>query len=110
MDIDTPYVSMACTNAQTLSIGLGIGIWAPLQPSEVPNLRIFTYDNNSRKIMQWKVNKVPTTQGMSISVLTQFPITRHVRENPIGTSIASTAFMSTNEDNIQRLCHQNQDK
>jgi vacuolar-type H+-ATPase subunit I/STV1 len=47
---------------------------------------------------------------MPISVLTQVPITGDVRENPIATATAGTTFMSTNEDNIRRLCQQNQEK
>jgi hypothetical protein len=109
MDTDTQEVSIVGTNTQTPSNGLGLGIWAPFQPSEVPNLRSFTYDNKTGKIMQEKVNKVLTTQGMLISVLMQVPITGDVRENPIATASAGTAFMNANEDNIQRLCQQNQE-
>jgi hypothetical protein len=103
-------VSTTGTNTQTPFSGLGLGIWAPFQPSEVPNLRSFTYDNKSGKIVQEKVKKVPTTQGMSISVLTQVPIIGDVRENPIATASVGTAFMNANEDNIRRLCQQNQEK
>jgi hypothetical protein len=86
VDTDTQEVSIAGTNTQTSSIGLGLGIWALFQPSEVPNMRNFTYDNKLGKLVQERVNKVLTTQGMPISVLTQVPITRYVRENPIANS------------------------
>lgn len=65
MDTDIPLVS---TKAPFNNLGLGI--WAPFQPSEVLNLRSFTYDSKSDKIMQEKVKMVPKTQGISISVLT----------------------------------------
>jgi len=45
-----------------------------------------------------------------MSVLTQVCITEDVRENPIGTFITNTTFMSASEDNIRRLCQQNQEK
>jgi hypothetical protein len=66
-------------------------------------LRSFTYDNKTGKIVQEKIKKVPTTQGMPISVLTQVPITGDVRENPIATTTTNTTFMSANEDNIRRF-------
>jgi hypothetical protein len=100
MDIDIPEVSTTCTNIETFFNGLGLGIWAPFQPSEVLNLRSFTYDNRCGKIVQEKLNKVLIAQGMSITFLTQVFITRDVRENPISTTTAGTMFMNTNEDNI----------
>jgi hypothetical protein len=60
--------------------------------------------------MQEQVKKVSTTQGMLISILTQVPIIGDVGENPIATSVVGTAFMNANEDNIKRLCQQNQEK
>jgi hypothetical protein len=103
MDIDIPEVSTIDTNTQTPSNSLGIGIWDPFQPSEVPNLRIFTYENKSGKIMHEKVNKVSTTQRMPISVLIQVPITRGVSKNTIAIASTNTVLMNANKDNIQRL-------
>jgi len=60
--------------------------------------------------VQEKVRKVPTTQGIPISVIAQVPITGDIRENPIASATAGTTFMSANEDNIRRLCQQNQEK
>jgi hypothetical protein len=37
-------------------------------------------------------------------------MTRNVRENPIATTSVGTTFMNSNEDNIHRLCHQNEEK
>jgi hypothetical protein len=54
--------------------------------------------------MQEKVNKVLTTQGMSISILTKVPKTGDAKENLISIASVGTTFMKTNEDNIQRLC------
>jgi hypothetical protein len=70
-------------------------------------LRSFTYDIKTGKIVQEKVRKVPTTQGIPISVLAQVPVTGYIRENPIASATAGTIFMSANEDNIRRLCQQN---
>jgi hypothetical protein len=71
-----------------------MGLWTPFQPSEVLNLRSFTYDSKTDKIMQEQLKKVPTTEGIPILVVTHVPITRDVRENPIVTAIADTSFMS----------------
>jgi hypothetical protein len=73
-------------------------------------MKIFIYDSKSGKLVQEQIKKVPITQGMSISVLTQVLMTRNVRENPIATTSVGTTFMNSNEDNIHRLCHQNQEK
>jgi hypothetical protein len=99
-----PYKVLQNTSTEAPFRNPGLGLWAPFQPSEVLNLRSFTYDNKTGKIMQEQVKKVPTTQGMPILVLTQVPITRDVRENPIATATTGTTFMSANEDNIRRLC------
>jgi hypothetical protein len=73
MDIDIQEVSTMDTSTKAPFNNLGLGFWAPFQPSEVPNLRSFTYDNKTGKIVQEQVKKVPTTQGMPVSVLTQVP-------------------------------------
>jgi hypothetical protein len=70
MDIDILEVSTTWTNIKASFNNLRLGIWAPFQPSEVPNLRSFTYDRKYEKIRKEKVNKVSKTQGMLISVLT----------------------------------------
>jgi hypothetical protein len=63
-----------------------MGLWTPFQPSEVLDLRSFTYDNKTGRIVQEQVRKVPTTEGMPISVVTHVPVTGDVRENPIATT------------------------
>jgi len=104
MYIDILKVSIVDTITEAPFINLVLWIWDPFQPSEFPNLRSFTYDNNSGNIMQEQIKKVKTNQGIPISVLTQVSIIGDVRENPIATAIVGTKFMSSNEDNIRRLC------
>jgi hypothetical protein len=110
MDTNIPKVSTSNISTKASFNILGLEFWAPFKPSEVPNLRIFTYDNKTRNIVQETIKKVPTTQGMPISILTQVPITGDVRKNSIATTTTGTTFMSANEDNIRRLCQQNQEK
>jgi len=50
------------------------------------------------------------TQGMLISVLTQFPMTSDVRDNLIATASSDTTFMNSNKDIIQRLCQYKEEK
>jgi hypothetical protein len=104
MDIDIQEVSTTDTNIEAPFDNLGLGFWAPFQQSEVPNLRSFTCDNKTGKIMQEHVKKVPTIHGMLVSFLTQVPVTWDVMENPIAMATSSIAFTSTNEDNIRRPC------
>jgi hypothetical protein len=65
MDTDPPKVSTAGINMDTSVSGLGLGLWTPFQPSEVLDLRSFTYDSKTDRIMQEQLKKVPTTEGMS---------------------------------------------
>jgi hypothetical protein len=110
MDIDIQEVSTTYTSTKEPFKNLVLGIWDPFQPSEVPNLRSFIYDNKIGKIVQEQVKKIPTAQGMPISVLTQVPITRDVMENPIAIATVSTSFMISNEYNIRRLFQKNKEK
>jgi hypothetical protein len=47
MEMDIPEVSTTCKEAYILGNGLRLGLWDPFQPSEVLDLRSFTYDNNT---------------------------------------------------------------
>jgi hypothetical protein len=60
--------------------------------------------------MQERVKKVPTTEGAPLSVVTQVPVTRDVREDPVATARAGFSFMDATVDNIQRLCQQTKKK
>jgi hypothetical protein len=100
MDIDLLEVSTVGIEIDTSTIDLGLGLWTPFQPSEVLNLRSFTYDRKNAKIMKEQLKKVPTIEGIPISVVTRIPIMGDVRENPIATATTGTTFMSANEDNI----------
>jgi hypothetical protein len=76
----------------------------------VLDLRSFTYDSKTGRIVQEWVKKVSVTEGAPISVVTHVPVTGDVREDPISTAKAGSAFMNANIDNIQRLCRQNEEK
>jgi hypothetical protein len=80
------------------------------QPSEVLDLRSFNYDSKTDKIVQEQIKKVPATEGMLVSVVTHFPITRDIRDNPIVTYTIGFSFMNANLDNIHTLCQQNVEK
>jgi hypothetical protein len=80
MDTDLPEIFTTCTSGQSQIGGLDLGFEPHLKQAEVPNLKKFTYDKASGKIMQEQVKKVPTMGGDPISVVTQTPVTRDVRE------------------------------
>jgi hypothetical protein len=44
MDVDIPGTSTAGKKTYTRGSGLGLGLWEPFQPTEVIDLRSFTYD------------------------------------------------------------------
>jgi hypothetical protein len=52
MDIDIPGTSTIGTEADTTDNGLGLGLWEPFQPAEVLDLRSFTYDSKTGRIVQ----------------------------------------------------------
>jgi hypothetical protein len=66
----------------------------------VLDLRSFTYDSKTSRIMQERVKNMSVMEGDPISVITQVPVMRDVREDPMETTIAGSAFMDANIDNI----------
>lgn len=110
METNIPKTSTAGEDTNIRGNGLGMGLWTPFQPSEMLDLRSFTYDSRTGRIMQEQVKKVPTTEGMPLSVVTHVPVIGDVRENPIAMAMVGSTFMNTNVDNIQRLCQQNEEK
>jgi len=70
----------------------------------------FTYDRKTGQIVEERVKKFPAAKGAPLLVITQVPITRDVRENPMATTRAGFAFMDANVDDIQRLCQKNEGK
>jgi hypothetical protein len=86
MDLDIPGMSIVGTEAETTSSGLGLGPWEPFRPTEVLDLRSFTYDSKTGRIVQERVKKVPVTEGAPISVVTQVPVIGDVREDPVATT------------------------
>jgi hypothetical protein len=66
--------------------GLGLGPWEPFRSTEILDLCSFTYDSKTRRIVQERVKKVPTTEGAPLSVVTQVPVIGDVREDPVATT------------------------
>jgi hypothetical protein len=66
-----------------MSSGLGLRPWDPFRSVKVLDLRSFTYDSKTSRIVQERVKKVPVTEGAPISVVTQVPVIGDVREDPV---------------------------
>jgi hypothetical protein len=66
MDLDIPGTSVAGTEAETTSNGLGLGPWDPFQPIEVLDLRSFMYDSKIDRIVQEIAKKVSLIEGAPI--------------------------------------------
>jgi hypothetical protein len=86
MDLDIPGTSTAGTETETTSSVLGHGPWEPFRSSEIVDIHNFTYDRKTGRIIQERVKKIPAIEGAPLSVVTQVPVTRDVRENPVATS------------------------
>jgi hypothetical protein len=52
MDVDIPGTSTTGTETDPTGSGLGLGLWEPFQPAEVLDLRSFTYDSKTGRIVQ----------------------------------------------------------
>lgn len=110
MDIDIPEISIADANEHTKFSELGLGLCTPFRPSEVPNLKKFTYDKVLGKIVQEKVKKLQVTLGNPISVLTQNPIIGNANEDLVTIASVGSNFMNATKDHIRNLCQQNLEK
>jgi hypothetical protein len=75
--------------------GLGLGFCTPFRANEVSNLKKFTYDKVSGRIVEEQVKKVPVTGGNPILVLTQTPITGNGSEDPITIASVGSSFTTT---------------
>jgi hypothetical protein len=74
------------------------------------DLKSFMYDSKIGRIVQEQVKKMPVLEGDHISVVTQVLVMGDVREDPVETTRAGSAFMDANIYNIQRLLKQNEEK
>jgi hypothetical protein len=110
MDLDVPGTSTIGTKIETTSSVLGLGPWEPFWLTKIVEIRSFMYDRKMGQIVQERVNKVTTTKGDPLSVVTQVPITGDVTENPVAKKRAVFAFMDAIVDNMQRLWQQNEEK
>jgi hypothetical protein len=63
MDLDVPGTSTAGAGAETTSSGLGLRPWEPFRSAKILDLRSFTYDSKTNRIMQERVKKVPAAEG-----------------------------------------------
>jgi hypothetical protein len=100
METNISKMSIVGIDTDISGSGLGLEPWEPFQPSEVLDLRSFTYDRKTDKIIQEQLRKVLATEGMPILVVTHVPVNGYVRDNLIETTIVDIAFMNANEDNI----------
>jgi hypothetical protein len=104
LDLDILGTSDVGTRAETTRNGLGLRPQDPFRPIEVLDMRSFTYDSKTGRIMEERVKKVPVIEGVPISVVTQVPIIGDVKEDHVATCKADSAFMDATIDNVQRLC------
>jgi hypothetical protein len=94
MDTNLPKIFTAGTSGQSQFGGMNLGFRPLFKEIEVPNLNKFTYDKGLGKIVQEQVKKVPMMGGNPISVVTQTPVIRDVREDPIAIASDGSSFMS----------------
>jgi len=64
-----PRTSITGTKTYKKFIGLGLGLWEPFQPTEVIDLRIFTYESKTSRIMKERVKNVTVMEGDPIAVV-----------------------------------------
>jgi hypothetical protein len=83
MDLDIPGTSTTSIGGETTSSGLGLRPWDPFLSVKVSDLRSFTYDSKTSRILQERLKKVPTTKGSPISMVTQVPVIGYFREDPV---------------------------
>jgi hypothetical protein len=86
MEMDILEISIVDIGTYISSGNLRLGLYEPFQPSEVLDLKIFTFDSKIDKIVQEQVKKLLVTEGMPILVFTHVPVMGDEREDPIDTS------------------------
>jgi hypothetical protein len=65
MDTDIPKISTTSANGHTRFSGIDLGLCTPFKPSEVPNLKKFTYDKTTGKDCARENKKSVSHRGKS---------------------------------------------